>query len=237
LLKATPRQLIADLADDDEDFADVEPHTILQHLWTNYGTITSKMLKDNLVKLHEEWDISKPITTVWSRIKKCQNFTVKGNEPIQDSVIVRAVINTITNTKAFTLDVRDWENKDQSNQTLEELKKFFNKANQQCLKKPTAATEGYAGKAEQVVTPEKTTEEQKNYSTNTATVLMYCWTHGLNWSHFGKNCTAKADGHKDEATVEKMMFGNSSIRPRPTKRKRHNDDSNNNKRNKKRDDK
>ena len=34
----------------------------------------------------------------------------------------------------------------------------------------------------------------------------YCWTHGL-CHHLGKDCRTKAEGHKDEATVENRMGG------------------------------
>ena len=80
LIKAVPRTLISTLADAEDDLSDVDPHAIMSHLWSKYGSVTSKMLQDNLTELQEPWDINNPIEELWARVKRCQLLASKGKE-------------------------------------------------------------------------------------------------------------------------------------------------------------
>ena len=47
----------------------------------------------------------------------------------------------------------------------------------------------------------------RRYTNNRNRNGRYCWTHGA-CDHWGRNCRNKANGHKDEATFQNMMGGN-----------------------------
>jgi hypothetical protein len=51
--------------------------------------------------------------------------------------------------------------------------------------------------------------------------LQYCFTHGFNNSHNGKECKAKCDNHNDSATVKNMKGGNNTIQQRKGEKRLH----------------
>ena len=53
----------------------------------------------------------------------------------------------------------------------------------------------------------KKKKTKKKYRYNTS---KYCWSCGA-WNHFGKDCRNKKPGHKDEATFQNMMGGNTAF--------------------------
>ena len=210
LLKATPRHLIAELADREGDFSDVMPHEIISHLKQNYGAITPAMLTKNLEELTQpNWKLTDPITNLWAHTKKCMDFAIEGREEIAETVVVRGLEKILRKTGAFDLDLRDWEQRSKSKRTLRRFKEYFATANQRRKQHATALSEGYAGKAE---TPTKPSDKDQQHNTNTN--MSYCWSHGLNESHDSPTCKAKDKGHKDEATVDNVMGGNNMIQRR-----------------------
>jgi hypothetical protein len=81
------------------------------------------------------------------------------------------------------------------------------------LKKELAATKTLLEKAITMMKP--CNNRQLNNKTNG---IGYCWTHGivLNPSHNSKNCCNKAPGHKNEATIDNMLGGNTTEINRPS---------------------
>ena len=162
LLEAVPHLYIASLADDDTEFANVSPLAIMDRLWDKFGDITPELLEANLKKIEEPWNPTEPITQLWNRFKDCKDLAVKGQEPIQDSVIVRHALNILTASGVFEHDVRDWDKKPDADKTLDNLKTHFNAAEKRRLAKQTSGSAGYAGAA------------------IAGQPLKYCHTHGLN---------------------------------------------------------
>jgi len=224
MLKAIPRDMIADLADEETEFSEVTPYQIFEYLWENYGVISSDMLTDNLNKLHEDWDHTSPISTLWTRIKKVQEFATKGKEPIAKAVVIRAVLKILEDTRLFKLDIRDWHRTKPKKMTLANLQAHFTKANKERLREGTAASAGFSSTPEGQALAATATEKTEVKST---TALMYCWTHGLNDSHPGKRtatnkgCERKGQGHKEAATIDNMMGGNNVIQRRRGEKRIH----------------
>ena len=213
LLKAVPRPLITELADDDYDFVDVKPIEILTLLWKNHGKITQPMLALNLEKINHSWKTDEPIATLWTQVDECIKFATKGNEPIAEPIIIRSILKNLEDSGVFELDIRDWEKKPEADKTLPNLKDLFRKANEDRMRKVTSASAGYAGTASAAAKPATATPNSsaipkaKEHAPNTPVTLCYCWSHGLQDNHSGKLCTKKADGHKEAATAENMMGG------------------------------
>jgi hypothetical protein len=228
LLAAVPRELIEELANDDSDFNNVTPLAIMTLLIKNHGKITPNMLKANLAKLEEPWNPTDNINVLWKQVKDCQEFAVKGKEPIADSTVVRIITDNflIFDTFRFAMDI--WLTKTEEEQaSYEELKKHFTDAYKVHAKKSTSKTSGYAGGTTETVTPEPTPkktrkvafiaktppakETEKTDADKLVAALLYCWSHGYNYSHCGNNCTKKKEGHIDSATVTDMQGGRNTI--------------------------
>jgi hypothetical protein len=51
--------------------------------------------------------------------------------------------------------------------------------------------------------------------------LKYCYTHGFNYSHLGKDCTKPCETHVKAATVNNMRGGNDTIARRRGEKRIH----------------
>jgi hypothetical protein len=146
---------------------------------------------------------------LWKQVKDCVAFAKKGNEPILESTAVRIVIKILDNTQVFPLDMHNWQQKSDADQaSFLELKKHFIRANIVRAQKSTSKSAGYAGAAIDSKPKPKPTDSQ---STQTVGNLKYCYTHGLNHTLLGKDCTNPCETHDITACVDNMKGGNDRI--------------------------
>jgi hypothetical protein len=241
LLEAVPRDLIEELADSDSDFNNVSPLKIITYLKSLYGKITPMMLQANYDKLSEAWNPTDPINALWRQVKECRDFAEKGKEPIPTSTVIRLVTNNLDLTGVFTMDMHDWYNKPEADQQdYDQLRIFFNRANCNRINKMKKDTSGFAGAAtpppahpspsanqppgKPKPAPTPTKPPPKNIPLRQPMdvgPLQYCFTHGFNNSHNGKECKAKCDNHNDSATVKNMKGGNNTIQRRKGEKRIH----------------
>jgi hypothetical protein len=219
LIKAIPPQFISSLKSPTTGFASISPKDILEYLVENYGNITAKDLRDNLKTIKNEWVVDQPMETLFVQMQDAQDFA-KERDPISDDVIIGASIELLEATGVFETDLRDWNQLNEGEQTWPHFKIHFNKAYDEYKNKVTTKAAGYSGKATASKNPTNS-PARKTKSNQSQSALwpemtfdkpfFYCYTHGLNRSHTGKNCNRKNESHKDEATVDNRMGGSLQI--------------------------
>ena len=219
ILAAVPILYLATLSDDDMGFADVNCSAMLAHLRTTYGTITQAELETNRNRLTAAWPPKDPIEDLWLRIREIQRFATAGGEAISDSTVLRLTLEVLEQTGVFITSTERWREIDEDDWTLDNFKVHFNKANKERRRKLTAQTAGYHGA--HAATPIPTVTTIAPFCVVDGEQMFYCWSHGLgrNPNHCSATCTSKRQGHKDNATVNNRMGGNSNImssRPRRT---------------------
>ena len=69
-------------------FRQCEQITILAHVYTEYGTITSPDPTDNLDSMTASWNPSTPITDLFQNINDRKDFSEEGNGIINDSQLL-----------------------------------------------------------------------------------------------------------------------------------------------------
>jgi hypothetical protein len=72
--------------------------TIIQHLYTTYGCITSEMLAVNDDKIRQSWDPTTPIEILFTQINLGQAYTTAGNGPYTDTQLVRFAYTNVAAT-------------------------------------------------------------------------------------------------------------------------------------------
>jgi hypothetical protein len=139
---------------------------------------------------------------------------------------VRDQLFVFEQTGVFPRACEAWREKDRADQTVANLRTHFERYNEERIRTLTAKQAGYSAtttnpvppEAANAVTPAKSTPNATTTATPHIIVgdgvkMYYCWTHGLgtNPNHCSPSCKKKADGHKNEATADKMMDGNDRI--------------------------
>jgi hypothetical protein len=136
-------------------FAQLHPITILNHLWTTYGKITSQDLTANWTRMNETWNPPTPIENLYSQLTKGQAYALKGNEHLSDSQIQRIAYDLILQTGQFNDYCKDWRNKPEIAKTWTNFQHFFTIADEDRRKHtPTTSAAGYTANSiqEQVQT-------------------------------------------------------------------------------------
>jgi hypothetical protein len=84
------------------------------------------------------------------------------------------------------------------------------------VQQATSKSGGYAGAA--TTTDKKQAPAETQTKTPAATNkpitisnMKYCFTHGLNFSHFGHQCKSKCSAHNDTAQANNMKGGSATI--------------------------
>ena len=233
ILTAVNATFLSVLEDPDFGFGDVSPRTMLNHLKSEYGTMTPEELERNRTALSEPWNLDDPIEDLWSKIANIQRVAAFGNVPIPDITVITLTLSMFettgllaTTTEKFRLrPIVDW--------TLDLFKAEFKLGNQERVRKLTAGAAGFHGAHQAILATPLPTSTAAAAVTPTPAVtpatarhvtveggkMYYCWSHGLSRhsNHTSATCLHKAAGHKDDATAFKMKGGNNTIssgRPR-----------------------
>jgi hypothetical protein len=238
ILTAVNASFLNALEDPTFGFSDVTPCTMLNHLRTEYGTLTPEELEANRSVLSKPWNFDTPIEDFWAKIANIQRVAALGDVPLADITIITLTFAVIekadllaTTTENFCLcPLTEW--------TFAVFKADFVLGNKERIRRLTASDAGYHGAHNAISTP------FPNASAGTPVVaaaaitpptalppaawrhvtveggkMYYCWTHclGPHRTHMSLTCLHKTDGHQDDAIAFRMRGGNNTIasgRPR-----------------------
>jgi hypothetical protein len=196
-------------------FADVTPLAIMMHLRTHYGQLKPEERGAIRESLRSPWNPDDPIEDVWTRTIEVVR-TLHTTEPVPDSAIIRDQLFVFEQTGVFPRACEAWREKDIGDQTVDNLKIHFARYNEERVRTLTAKQAGYHIKTvppSPVETANAVSPDVAHIVTDNLVKMFYCWTHGLgtNPNHCSSTCKKKAEGHKDNATADKMMDGNDRI--------------------------
>jgi hypothetical protein len=232
IISAVNASFLSALEDPDFGFGDVTPRAMLEHLRTEYGTMTPEELERNRAALSEPWNLDDPIEDLWAKIANIQRVAALGQVPIPNVTVITLTLAMLEKTGLLASTTEKFRLRPLDEWTLEIFKSEFKLGNQERLRKLTAGDAGFHGAhqasistplptaAVAVVTPAAITPPAPTVHVSVDGGRMYyCWTHGLGThrNHTSATCDRKAAGHKDDATAFKMKGGNNTIssgRPR-----------------------
>jgi len=92
-------------------FRQCTPIQLLDHLWTEYGTITSHDLTTNYAKMTAQWNPPTPIEDLFLQLHEGQLFATEGLETIDDSQLLRLCYDNVNKTGLFNDALKIWRNK------------------------------------------------------------------------------------------------------------------------------
>jgi hypothetical protein len=212
LLEAVPSTYINKLKHKTLGFANVTTLQIIEHLVTTYGTLTTDDLDKNIALLHKEWSPTTPIEDLFEQIRVCREFAA-DTDPISESTAVRAALMNIEKTGLFSDAIRDWRKRADADKTMANFITDFTLADAERHRQITTQGAGYHHSASAAIRVPNVAPHGSTNSTNIATTLYYCWTHGAgqNKEHTSATCKAPQTGHRCEATLINMLGGNNLI--------------------------
>ena len=76
-------------------FCQCETLNLLDHLYTEYGTITSSDLTSNLDRMTERWNPPTPNTDLFQNLNGRKYFVEEGNEIINDRKLLRLFYDNV----------------------------------------------------------------------------------------------------------------------------------------------
>ena len=238
IISAVNASFLSALEDPVFGFSDVSPRTMLDHLRTEYGTLSPEELEANRTALSDAWNFDSPIEDLWAKIANIQRVAAFGNVPIADVTIITLTLAMIEKTGLLATTTEKFRLRPLNEWTLATFKSDFILANKERVRRLTAGEAGFHG-AHAVTTPTTTphtpvpaVSAAAVTPTTTPTVppaarhisveggkMYYCWSHGLSphRNHTSLSCKHKAENHQDTATAFSMQGGNNTIssgRPR-----------------------
>jgi hypothetical protein len=128
LLAAIEPRFVEILEDDVLGFMHVMPLKILNHLQTEYGTITRDDVELNRMSLEATWNPDGPIEDIWTRIAHARNYAERAEQPLTDDAIITLTLQTFQQTGVFSNAIDKWNELADDAQTFEMFKTHFNRA-------------------------------------------------------------------------------------------------------------
>lgn len=205
---------------------------MLNHLRSEYGTMSPEELERNRSALSAPWNFDDPIEDLWAKISNIQRIATLGQVPIPDITIITLTLTMIEKTGLLATTTEKFWLRPIDEWTVARFKSEFQLGNKERIRRLTAGDAGFHGAHQAAIVPPPPTAVAAAAVTPVAAPLAasrpvvveggkmyYCWTHGLSphRNHTSLTCHRKADGHKDDATAFKMKGGNNTIssgRPR-----------------------
>jgi hypothetical protein len=147
LIKALPATYIATLKHPEYGYSRVSPLTILSHLWTEYGTISSDELRANNIALNNPtWDPATPIEDLYNRIKSHGDFARAGNTIIEDLLLAEAAYINVEATGLYATYCANWRARPQADKSFTQFRTYFTAAHKD-VHRITASSAGYHANA------------------------------------------------------------------------------------------
>jgi hypothetical protein len=117
-----PEKYLSDLKDPITKFCRCTPLELLDHLWTTFGTITSKDLTDNWSSMNAQWNPPTPIADLFQQLQDGQTFAKDGFEDITDSQLLRLCYDNVNKTGLFDDALKIWRAKSEASKTYKDFK-------------------------------------------------------------------------------------------------------------------
>jgi hypothetical protein len=135
-----PEKYLSDLKDPITKFRCCTPLELLNHLWTTFGTITSKNLTDNWSSINAQWNPPTPIADLFQQLQDGQTFAKDGNEDITDSQLPRLCYDNVNTTGLFDDALKIWRAKPEASKTYNEFKIVMTIEHDDCMKNHLIST-------------------------------------------------------------------------------------------------
>lgn len=152
LLQATDERFVVSLKHRTYGFALVRTRTIIAHLYTTYGTITSEELTQNDELMRVPWEPTTPIEGLFEQIDDGSAYAISGGDPYTDKQLVRFGYNNIDSNGRMSLACRDWRQKPEIDRTWANFKTDFKRAHLDLRLQTTSGSAGFQGHANHAAT-------------------------------------------------------------------------------------
>ena len=103
-------------------YSSVTTLTLLTHLYTSYGRITTMDLDTNDTQMRTPYDATQPIECLFEQIESGQEFAAAGNAPIPDTTLVNIAYLLLFKTGMYRDACRDWNRRATADKTWTNLK-------------------------------------------------------------------------------------------------------------------
>ncbi len=117
-----PEKYLSDLKDPITKFRRCDPLELLDHLWSTFGTITSKDLTTNWSTMNAQWNPPTPIADLFKQLQDGQIFAKDGKEDITDSQLLRLCYDNVNATGLFDDALKIWRAKPEATKTYSTFK-------------------------------------------------------------------------------------------------------------------
>ena len=124
-------------------YQNVDPITILTHLWTTYGGLDEADMSANEQRMRTTWNPPTPIEAMYEQLETGQKFATRAGETIAETQLVRWAYEIVDKTGLFERPCETWRNKALVDRTWVTFKTFFTQAENDRGKR-TAKDMGYA---------------------------------------------------------------------------------------------
>ena len=145
ILTAVNPSFLSALEDPDFGFGDVTPLAMLEHLRSEYGTMTPEELERNRAALSEPWNLDDPIEDLWAKITNIQRVATLGALPIPDLTVITLTLAMLEKTGLLATATDTFRLRPTSEWTLALFKAEFKLGNQERMRRLTASDAGYHG--------------------------------------------------------------------------------------------
>lgn len=122
----------------------VEPITILNHLWSTYGTIDAADNTANETRMKAQWNPPTPIEELFKQLEEGQLYAASGGETIDDTQLMRWGYDNIDNTGLFDSDNAKWRKLPITSRTWSQFKIYYSQCEHDRSKHTTKAETKYS---------------------------------------------------------------------------------------------
>ncbi|KAI2502230.1 hypothetical protein MHU86_12202 [Fragilaria crotonensis] len=118
---------------------------MLEHLRTEYGTLTPEELEKNRAALSEPWNFDDPIEDLWAKIVNIQRVALFGAVPIADITIITLTLAMIEKTGLLATTTEKFRLRPITEWTVAAFKADFILGNKERIRRLTAGDAGFHG--------------------------------------------------------------------------------------------
>lgn len=124
----------------------IEPITLLEHLWTTYGTVDDGNITANEARIKQPWNPPTSIETLYQQLEVERKYAKQGDEEISERQLYLWGYDNILATELFNTACEKWRNKVLSDKSWKTFKKHFSQAEKD-RQKTTAKEGGFSANA------------------------------------------------------------------------------------------
>ena len=109
IIKAVHDDYISELKDDFMEYDERSVLEILNHLFTNYGTIGIKLKDETMELFRSEPDWDSPIDKYYNRQQECQKIMADSTVPISDALMTDTLVSHVAKSGILSRARQKWE--------------------------------------------------------------------------------------------------------------------------------